>query len=95
MTLAFNVYEQIMKNELKSLPNGSRLGDPSKQVPQLLDRIEASDDGKTWTLTVRKDQKFSDGTPITAETLRYLFERGLALTDSGVLFHLHKGHGVD
>ncbi len=94
LTLAFNVYEQIMKNELKSLPNGSRLGDPSKQVPQLLDRIEASDDGKTWTLTVRKDQKFSDGTPITAETLRYLFERGLALTDSGSSFIYTKVMGL-
>ena len=94
LTLAFNVYEQIMKNELKSLPNGSRLGDPSKQVPQLLDKIEVSDDGKTWTLTVRKGQKFSDGTLINAETLRYLFERGLALADSGSSFIYTKVMGL-
>ena len=94
LTLTFNLYEQIMKYELESLPNGSRLGDPTKPTPQLLDRIEVSDDRRTWTLTVRKGQKFSDGTPITAETLRYLFERGLALTDSGSSFIYTKVMGL-
>lgn len=40
----------------------------SKGVPQpeMVDTYTKSDDGKTWTFTLRPGLKFSDGTPVTA-----------------------------
>ncbi|MBR0667016.1 ABC transporter substrate-binding protein [Roseomonas hellenica] len=35
--------------------------------PQMLDNWRTSDDGLTWTFTLREGLEFSDGTPVTAE----------------------------
>ena len=35
-----------------------------------------SADKKTWTVTIRDDVKFSDGTPLTAEDVAFTFETG-------------------
>lgn len=35
---------------------------------------EVSSDGKTWTIKLRKDIKFSDGKPLTAEDVQFTFE---------------------
>lgn len=35
--------------------------------PQMVDTWTKSEDGKTWTFTLRPGLKFSDGTPVTAE----------------------------
>lgn len=35
--------------------------------PQMVDTWTKSDDGKTWTFTLRPGLKFSDGSPVTAE----------------------------
>ena len=34
-----------------------------------------SPDGKTWTFTLRGNQKFSDGTPVDAEAVKFNFDR--------------------
>ena len=36
-------------------------------VPVLAESYSASDDGKSYTFTLRKDAKFADGTPVTAD----------------------------
>ena len=46
----------------------SRLGKPS-------------DDGKTWTYTLRKGVKFEDGTPVTSKDVKYAVERSLDKDD--------------
>ncbi|KAG1444454.1 hypothetical protein G6F57_017814 [Rhizopus arrhizus] len=35
--------------------------------PQMVDTWTSSEDGKTWTFTLRPGLKFNDGTPVTAE----------------------------
>ncbi len=40
-------------------------------VPDLAESINISEDGKTYQVTVRKDRKFHDGTPITARDAIY------------------------
>ena len=35
--------------------------------PQMVDSWTTSEDGKTWTFTLRPGLKFNDGTPVTAE----------------------------
>lgn len=51
----------------------------SNLKPWLAERWEISEDGKVYTFYLRKDAVFDDGTPITAETMKYSFDRVIAL----------------
>jgi peptide/nickel transport system substrate-binding protein len=42
--------------------------------PNILKAYEASDDYKTWTLTLRKGMKWSDGAPFTADDFMFWYE---------------------
>jgi len=46
-----------------------------KPVPGMAERWEVSDDRKTYTFYIRKNAKWSDGVPITAEDYRWSWER--------------------
>ena len=50
--------------------------DPNKIVPDLAEKLgEASDDGLTWTYTLKDDIFFDDGTPITSEAMKFGISR--------------------
>ncbi len=49
--------------------------DSTKVVGALADTWEASPDAKTFTFHIRKDVKFSDGTPVTADAVKFSFGR--------------------
>ena len=55
------------------------VGDPPEIVPWLAERWETSDDGKTWTFHLAKNARFHNGDPVTAEAVRFSFERTLKL----------------
>ncbi len=42
-------------------------------VPALATTYKLSDDGLCWTVSIRKDAKFSDGIPLTAEDVAFTF----------------------
>jgi peptide/nickel transport system substrate-binding protein len=44
-------------------------------TPGLAESWEGSDDGKTWTYTLRDGMKWSDGEPLTAEDVAYTINR--------------------
>ncbi len=44
-------------------------------VPVLAEKMQASADKKRYTITLRKDALWSDGTPITTEDVAFTFER--------------------
>ncbi len=46
-----------------------------KVVPDLAERWDVSDDGRVYTFYLRKDAKFHDGKPVTAEDVRWSLER--------------------
>ena len=52
-----------------------RLTSDGKVVPWLVESWTQSKDGKTWTLNIRKNVKFTDGTPLTAEAVKFNLER--------------------
>ncbi|MEQ6896965.1 ABC transporter substrate-binding protein [Microbacterium sp. KR10-403] len=61
-------------------------GKDPKVVPDLAtDTGTVSDDGKTWTYTLKDGLKFADGTPITSEDIKYGIERSFAPELSGGL----------
>ncbi|EPE6973084.1 ABC transporter substrate-binding protein [Citrobacter freundii] len=41
----------------------------------LTEKVETSVDGKTWTLTLKPDLKFSDGSPLTAEDVVFTYNK--------------------
>ncbi len=45
-----------------------------KIVNDLATKYEVSDNGVTWTVTIRGDAKFSDGRPVTAADVAYTFD---------------------
>lgn len=46
--------------------------------PQLAQSVDVSDDKKTWTLTLRDNAKFSDGSPVDAEAVMWSINRYVA-----------------
>ena len=52
-----------------------RLDSDLKPVPDIADNWSISDDGKTYTFYLRKDVKFQDGRPLTAQDIKYSLER--------------------
>ncbi|YCK40060.1 ABC transporter substrate-binding protein [Actinomadura sp. ATCC 39365] len=55
-------------------------------VPDLAtDTGKTDDGGKTWTFTLKEGLKFSDGSPITAQDVKYGIERSFAPMFQGAL----------
>lgn len=61
------VYSRVMES-LLTYDIGTR-----EQVPLLAERWEVADDGLSATFYLRKNVKFSDGTPLTADDVVYTF----------------------
>jgi len=53
--------------------------DKGRLIPRLAQSCEVSKDLKVYTYHLRKNVKFSDGTPLTAEAVKYSFERVIAI----------------
>lgn len=49
--------------------------DPTKLVPAAAESWEPNGDASVWTFHLRKDAKFSDGTPVTAKDFVYAWNR--------------------
>lgn len=52
-------------------------------IPWLATDWQVSDDGKTWTFTLRDGVRWHDGTPFTADDVVFTFEYGKAHPDVG------------
>lgn len=61
----------------------TRLDNELQPVPALAETIEVSDDGLTYTFTLRRDARFADGRDITADDVAFSLNRALnpATTD--------------
>ena len=67
----YNVYQTLVSvdpDTLKTVPDAAESCDPSK-------------DFKTWTCKLKADQKFSDGNPVTADDVKYSFDRLIKIND--------------
>jgi peptide/nickel transport system substrate-binding protein len=64
-------------------------GQDAKVVPDLAtDTGTASDGGRTWTYTLKSGLKFSDGSPITSEAIKYGVERSFSdQLQGGLSYH--------
>lgn len=63
-------------------------------VPDLAEKYEASPDGKVYTFYLRPDARFHDGTQVTAEDIKYSWERAALTGSPTVLTYLGDIIGV-
>lgn len=68
--ISSNIYEKLVT------PN---VDDPTVIEPSLAERWSASEDGRTWTFTLRGDRKFASGAPVTAEDAAWSLQRAVML----------------
>ena len=64
---SYTLYELVFDTPVALAADGS-------YVPELATEWGVSDDGLTWTLTLRDDVVFHDGTPMTSEDVKYTLE---------------------
>ncbi|MEM9814192.1 MAG: ABC transporter substrate-binding protein, partial [Pseudomonadota bacterium] len=76
--VAWNVYDRLVKHGMKTLEDGTTAYDITVMEPELATSWEISDDGTMYTFFLREDATFHDGTPVTAEDVRWSFERAVA-----------------
>ena len=69
VTAKINLYDGLYRYE----------GNPPILVPRLAEKHAASEDGLTWTFTLRQDVRFHDGSAMTSDDVVFSFRRLLAL----------------
>jgi peptide/nickel transport system substrate-binding protein len=77
------VYTPLITYAREEGPAGAEL------IPGLAEELpEISEDGLTYTLTLRKGQKYSDGSPVKAADFEHSIKRVLNLESGGSAFYL-------
>ncbi|ELK43267.1 ABC transporter substrate-binding protein [Brevibacillus agri BAB-2500] len=67
-----------------------------KIVPRLAEKYEISQDGKTWTFTLRKNTRFHSGEPVTAAAVKESFDRMLEISPvKGIAGPIEKVEAAD
>ncbi|MBF8982073.1 ABC transporter substrate-binding protein [Lutibacter sp. B2] len=67
--VVFNIFEGLVKPDEKG-----------ELYPAVAERYEISDDGRTYTFTLRKGIKFHNGDAVTVEDITYSLDRVMGLT---------------
>ena len=77
--VAINCYDRLVSFGLKKLDDGALVYDYDNVIPELAQRWELSSDRMVLTFHLRNDATFWDGKPVTAEDVKWSFDRALAL----------------
>lgn len=75
--VAVNVYDRLVTFGSKTMPDGSLSYDYSKLVPELAESWELAPDGMSVTFKIKPDAVFWDGAPVTAEDVKWSFDRAV------------------
>lgn len=77
--VAVNVYDRLVSFGTKTLADGSLSYDYSVIVPEVAESWETTDDGMALVFKLRPEGKFQDGSPITAEDVKWSFDRAVTV----------------
>jgi peptide/nickel transport system substrate-binding protein len=78
-SLSLLLYDRLVTYAAIERPDGTRQYDPAQLRPELAESWEISPDSKTVTFHLRAGAKFHDGSPVTAEDVRWSIERALTV----------------
>ncbi|HEY2900597.1 MAG TPA: ABC transporter substrate-binding protein [Polyangia bacterium] len=76
---SWNVYDRLLSYGSKKLKDGTTSYDYSKLTPELATSWQVAPDGLSVTFHLRKDAKFHDGTPVTADDVKWSFDRAVTV----------------
>ena len=75
--VSWNCYDRLISHEIKTLPNGTPYYDKNKFRPELAQDMNIGDMSVTFKL--KKDAIFQDGTPVTANDVKWSFDRAVTV----------------
>jgi peptide/nickel transport system substrate-binding protein len=73
------MYDRLMTFGKKTLDDGSISYDYTVLEPELAESWEMAEDGMSVTFTLRPDATFHDGTPVTANDVKWSFDRAVSI----------------
>lgn len=73
----------------------TKFDEKGELVPLLATSWQRGEDGKSWSFKIREGVKFSDGTPMTAESVKDSLERTFNLNQRAATFFVPKNISVD
>jgi len=77
--LAWNCYDRLMTYAPKTLADGTVSYDRQALAPELAESWQVAADGLSCTFKLRKDATFHDGTPVTANDVKWSFDRAVSV----------------
>ncbi len=77
--VAVNVYDRLVSFGTKTLEDGSLSYDYSVIEPEVAESWEFADDGMAIVFKLRPEGKFHDGSPITADDVKWSFDRAVSV----------------
>jgi len=75
--VSMSTYDRLFAFGTKVV-NGHRVFDPNNLRGELVDRYTVSDGGKVITLVLKSDAKFQDGSPVTANDVKWSLDRAVS-----------------
>ena len=76
---SWNLYDRLLTFGAKTLPDGCRMYDYAALKPELAESWQVAPDGMSVTFKLRHDAKFHDGTPVTANDVKWSFDRAVTV----------------
>lgn len=77
--IAVNLYDRLVGYGSKTLANGTTMYDFETIEPELAESWEIAPDGMSVTFKLRSDATFHDGSPVTAEDVKWSFDRAVSV----------------
>lgn len=74
---SWNCYDRLIRNDKKTLADGTVVYDRDKFVPELAEDMNVGDMSITFKL--KKTAKFQDGSPVTAKDVKWSFDRAVSV----------------
>jgi peptide/nickel transport system substrate-binding protein len=86
LTITEAVYTRLTQYGSRPGPNGTTQVDPGHIVPYLAKSWDITKGGLVYTFHLRSGIKFSDGTPVDANAVKFSFERSINMGGCGGYF---------
>jgi peptide/nickel transport system substrate-binding protein len=77
--VAVNAYDRLVSFGTKTMPDGSLSYDYSVIEPEVAESWEFTDDDMAIVFKLRPEGKFQDGSPITAQDVKWSFDRAVSV----------------
>jgi peptide/nickel transport system substrate-binding protein len=76
---SWNIYDRLLTYDTKTLPDGTLSYDYTKVSPELAESWNIAADGMSVTFRLRSDAIFHDGTPVTANDVKWSLDRAVGI----------------